>query len=147
MALSNRLMGLGLTLLILGSVVSACSKEGGYPNPEPTAVAGAESHHGAAPAQLQISTWGPADTSVGTVFNAQPDGGAALWFQVDQSLEGSDAVVTMDGQPLHSAISGELITATVPARFYATRGTHALHVTVSRGATSVQSNDVSFVVH
>ncbi len=150
MALSNRWIGLGLAIVAFGSALSGCSKEGGYSTPDKIVAAANTTQGGTdkdvASVDLRITTWGPEGTKAGTAFNAQPDGSAALWVQVNQSLEGSDSVVTMDGIPLKSAISGELITATVPASFYAKAGVHALHVTMKHGGTSVQSNGVQFVV-
>lgn len=96
---------------------------------------------------LGIAKWGPQETRAGEAFNPQPDGGAAFWLQVDRSLEGTDAVVELDGQALPSAISGNLITASVPSRDYANPGVHKLHVSIKGGGSTVNSNDVKFVVH
>lgn len=147
MTLSNRLIGLALALLVLGTAVAACSREGGYATTEVANEANPAHKESDRSYVLKIGSWGPTETTAGSIFNAQPDGSAALWLQVNQSLDGSDAVVTMDGKSLHSAISGELITASVPEKFYATSGVHTLRVMVTRDATSLQSNDVSFVVH
>ncbi|MEO9090903.1 MAG: hypothetical protein ABI247_11295 [Rhodanobacter sp.] len=141
-------MGFGLAIMVFASAaLSGCSKEGGYTAPDTRVAAPAKENNCTAAANLTISSWGPQSTSVGVVFNAQPDGSAALWVKVNESLKGRDAVVTMDGEPLHSATSGKLITAAVPRTFYAKSGVHTLHVTTKVGTTLVESNDVSFVVH
>ncbi len=67
-------------------------------------------------------------------------------MRANQSLDGNDSVITMDGVPLHSAISGPHITADIPAIFYGKAGTHILHIITKRGTVSIQSNDVTFVV-
>ena len=150
MVILKKWMVFGLAAFAFVAVLPGCSKEGGYSTPEkaqatPSAVQAA-SDKSMASADLKIAAWGPQSTTAGAVFNAQPDGNAALWVKVNQSLDGSDSVVTMDGTALHSAISGELITASVPASFYAKAGVHALHITMKKGTTSTQSNDVDFVV-
>ena len=150
MILSSRWMGLVLAVVACGAAMTGCSKEGGYSTPDKVVAAANTTQAGTdkdvATRDLRIITWGPEGTKAGAAFNAQPDGSAAFWVKVNQSMEGTDSVVIMDGMPLKSAISGELITASVPASFYAKAGVHALHVTMKRGGTSVQSNDVTFVV-
>ncbi len=136
-----------LATIMLGTLLFGCSKEGGYATPRTAqATCNAAQVVTDAPTDLKITAWGPQRTSAGVIFNAQPDGNAALWVQVNQSLDGSDSVITMDGTVLQSAISGKLITAFVPPRFYAKAGVHALHVTMKKGVVFVQSNDVKFVV-
>jgi len=139
-------------VLTLGVTLPGCSKEGGYPPPglaqaASNAKQAAGIDKGAATTGLRIITWGPESTAVGEAFNVQPDGHAALWIRVNQSMDGSASVITMDGKPLQSAISGRLITAFVPPGIYARAGVHALHVTMKNGVVSVESNDVKFVVH
>ncbi|HEY0198049.1 MAG TPA: hypothetical protein VGC19_05835 [Rhodanobacter sp.] len=138
MALNNK-----WTLLVVIALVSGCSKEGGYPPPN---AAQAASVKDATLANLKIDAWGPQGTKAGATFNAQSDGTAAIWMKVNQSLEGSESTIMMDGMALHSAISGSQITAGVPASFYARAGSRELHVVEKKGANSVQSNSVNFVV-
>ncbi len=95
---------------------------------------------------LQITNWGPDRTKAGIAFNAQPDGSAALWIRLNQSLDGADVAIDFNGHSLATVVQGELVTAIVPPSLYAVPGTYALHVTVKQGATPVQSNDVDFVV-
>lgn len=131
------------TVMALVMLLPGCSQEGGYASPDKTQAAPSNN----APAvALKIANWGPQETKAGVPFNAQPDGSAAFWLQMNQSLDGSDAAVQLDGKTLSSAISDKLITANVPPEFYAKPGTYVLHVIMKRGDTSSQSNDVQFVV-
>jgi len=95
---------------------------------------------------LQITKWGPDRTKAGVVFNEQSDGSAALWIRMNKSLNGADVVVDFNGQPLTTAVQGELVTATVPPSLFAAPGTYALHVSVKQGSAVVQSNGVTFLV-
>lgn len=101
---------------------------------------------GAAQSSLQITKWGPDRTKAGVVFNEQSDGSAALWIRMNRSLSGADVVVDFNGQPLTTAVQGDLVTATVPPSLFAAQGTYALHVSVKQDGAVVQSNGVSFVV-
>lgn len=129
--------------LVAAVLLVGCSQEGGYSTPDKTQ---ATADKPAASTDLKITQWGPQDTKTGVAFNAQPDGKAALWVQVNQSLDGSDSVVTMDGAALTSAISGNLITADVPATFYAIAGVHQVRVVMTKGALKIHSDDVRFAV-
>jgi hypothetical protein len=95
---------------------------------------------------LRISGFGPTPVRAGVAFNVQPNHQAALWVHVDQPLDGTDAAVYLDGVKLQSYISGNLITAVVPANLYAKAGQYALHVAGSKGKQSYQSGDVQFIV-
>src|SRR6185312_15076200 len=68
---------------------------------------------------LQITKWGPDRTKAGVVFNEQSDGSAALWIRMNKSLNGADVVVDFNGQPLTTAVQGDLVTATVPPSLFA----------------------------
>ena len=103
-------------------------------------------HAAAVTGALQITSWGPDRTKAGAVFNAQPDGSAALWIRLNQSLSGDVVSVDFDGHPLPAAVQGQLVTASVPPPLHASPGTYALHVTVKQSAAAVHSNDVKFVV-
>lgn len=65
---------------------------------------------------------------------------------MNRSLNGADVVVDFNGQPLTTAVQGDLVTATVPPSLFAAQGTYALHVSVKQDSAEVQSNGVSFVV-
>lgn len=100
-----------------------------------------------APAALKITSWGPENTKAGVVFNKQPNGRAALWFRVNQSLAGETAAIEFDGVLLQAVIAGNDFAAVqVPADLYAKPGTYKLHVLARNGKRVVQSNDVTFKV-
>lgn len=99
-----------------------------------------------APAALKITSWGPESTKAGAVFNKQPNGSAALWIRVNQSLTGDVAAIEFNGVLLQGAITGNLVTAGVPADLYAKPGTYKLHIIAGEGEQSIRSNDVIFTV-
>jgi hypothetical protein len=94
---------------------------------------------------LAIVSWGPNGTRAGVAFNAQPNGVAAFWVNVDREL-GSKAYITLNGFKLNSTVSGKLITAAVPATLYAQPGTYPLNVVDVIDGKEVTSNSVNFVV-
>ena len=132
-----------LSILAMGLAIglSGCGRSGQSPSSN-----AADATGGAIHGNLQITDWGPAVTRAGVVFNAQPDGSAALWIRVNQSLDGAVVTIDFDGHPLTAAVQGELLTAGVPSSLYAAPGTYALHVSVKQGVAVVQSNEVKFVV-
>lgn len=128
-----------MVIVAIGLAMGLSGCSGGEQSPSSNAV-------GAIQGNLQITGWGPEGTKAGVVFNAQPDGSAALWIRVNKSLDGGVATIDFDNHPLTAAVQGELLTASVPASLYAAPGTYPLHVSVKQGVSVVQSNDVKFVV-
>jgi hypothetical protein len=94
---------------------------------------------------LAITTWGPQSTQEGTAFNAQPDGGAAFWVNVNRQLD-YKAIIVFNSVKLKSAVTGKLITAAVPANLYTKAGTYPLYVVDEVNGKEVKSNSVDFVV-
>lgn len=129
---------------IMAVASAACGRQGtpaaGQQANPPVAVAPA------IPGDLKITSYGPDHTKAGVVFNVQPNGGAALWIRLNQSLEGYEAAVELNATLLQGNISGNLVTAGVPAALYAQPGTYSLRVIARRGARTEQSNDVKFIV-
>ncbi len=99
-----------------------------------------------APSALKITSWGPDSTRAGQVFNKQPNGSAALWIRVNQSLAGDEAAIEFNGVLLQGNISGDLVTTVVPVDLYAKPGAYKVHVIVRKGGQSSQSNAVTFTV-
>lgn len=129
---------------IMAVASAACGRQG-----TPTAGQQANPPVAAAPAipgDLKITSYGPDHTKAGVVFNVQPNGGAALWIRLNQSLDGYEAAVELNATLLQGNISGNLVTAGVPAALYAQPGTYSLRVIARRGARTEQSNDVKFIV-
>lgn len=122
--------------------LAACGQQGAGHTSAPASASAAA----ALPGSIKITSYGPASTKAGVAFNAQPDGGAAIWIRLDQSLNGEAAAVDFNGTLLTGNISGNLVTAAVPAALYAKPGTFDLHVIARNGTQSVQSNDVKFTV-
>jgi hypothetical protein len=130
---------MALALAACGNHAPGASSTGAAP--QASATGGA-----AAPAGLEITSWGPDSTKAGVVFNAQPGGNAALWVRVNRPLDGDEAAVEFNGTLLQANISGNLITVGVPKSLYATPGIYKMHVVARKGEQSVQSNDVQFTV-
>ena len=127
-------------------MLSGCSQTTGDTPESGKSKMAAGTNNPASHESLKITQWGPQETTAGTAFNAQPDGSSALWIRVDQSLDGTDSVVVMDGSALHSSISGQLITADVPANFYASSGVHSVAVVMKKAVEKVRSDNVQFTV-
>lgn len=96
--------------------------------------------------ELAITGWGPQTTKAGEAFNVQPDGSAAMWIRLNRPLDGNEAVIDFNGTQLSTVISGNLVSATVPSKLYASPGNFNVHVIAREGGKSVQSNEVSFTV-
>lgn len=139
--MSTRTLILFSVALALAIGLAGCGQgdQGSPPNT-------AGQHAAAVTRGLQITSWGPDRTKAGKVFNAQPDGSAALWIRLNRSLSGDAVTVDFNGHPLPAAVQGELVTASVPPALYAGSGTYPLHVTAKQSAATVHSNDVHFVV-
>ena len=142
MSIKNRLC-LCLILPALAMGLAACGQHGNGTAANGQASAPASA---AIPGNLEITSWGPQSTKAGEVFNKQPDGGAALWVRVNQPLDGEVAAIEFNGTLLQGIVSGNLVTAIVPAPLYARPGTFNLHVIVRKGSRTEQSKDVKFTV-
>ena len=146
MMATNKLTACTLAIAVV-ILLSGCSNKGGEP-----ASTSAEHSTQAIPSpgttqtELKITQWGPQNTKAGIAFNVQPDGSASFWVHTNRSLEGSDAVLVLNGVQLKSAISGSLITASVPVNLYNNPGDYELHIAMHAGKAMVQSDDVKFVV-
>lgn len=137
--------------------LGACSKEGGRAaygasaedtQKAPTAAApasGATAAESTATAP-KVLDYGPREVAAGKAFNPQPDGSSALWIKLDQSMEGTDAVISLDGRPLHTSISGDVVTAVVPMEFIQHPSTQKLEVSRTVAGQVVRSGPSSFVV-
>lgn len=133
-----------LLMCILASIMAvalaACGRSG-----TPTA-AQHPSGRPSANGNLKITSYGPDHTEAGVVFNVQPNGGAALWIRLNQSLDGYEAAVELNATLLQGNVSGNLVTAGVPASLYAEPGSYNLRVIARRSTRIEQSNDVKFTV-
>ena len=92
-------------------------------------------------------TYGPQEVEAGKAFNPQPDGSSALWIKLDQSMENTDAVISLDGHPLATSISGDVVTAVVPLEFIGHPGTLKLEVARTGSKGQILRTDTSpFIV-
>lgn len=129
--------------LALVMCLSACSKERGASKAAKAPAKQAVAHTRVA---VTITSYGPDKAVAGQPFNKQPSGNSAVWVRVNRSLDGSKAAIYFNGTRLHSSISGNLITAGVPANLYAKPGTYMLHIAGMQGSANLRSNDVKVVV-
>jgi hypothetical protein len=95
---------------------------------------------------FQIVQYGPKESGAGVAFNTQSSGQAALWVELDHPATGSRAAIWWGDHRLESAVSGNVISAVVPAERYTTVGKYPIQVRVGSGANDKRSNVVYFVV-
>lgn len=94
-------------------------------------------------AGLKIVGFGPTATKASN----EPDSRLDLWASADRALDGYQASLWLNGQPLdNTAISGVTVTGTVPASLLATPGTYALEIRIGEGGRDLASSKVDFVV-
>lgn len=98
------------------------------------------------PGRLKITSYGPHYTRAGVAFNVQPGGNAALWVRLNQPIESGVVAIDFNGTLLQGNISGNLVTAGIPALLYANSGTFTLYVITRVDGRLMQSNRVTFKV-
>lgn len=146
MALMNRIVACGVGAIVALALAGCGHQSGGTATSNsvpPSAAAGGER---SVTTPLKITSWGPDSTEAGTAFNKQPNGSAALWIRVNQSLAGDEAAVEFNGTLLQGTVSGNLVTAGIPDELYARAGTYEVRVIVRRAGRPNQSNTVTFTV-
>lgn len=137
----NRMVATGVVLLAVG-LQACCFRTGDMDGNESTAAA-----PGAAPAAaLEIVDWGPRRTRAGISFNVQKDGRAAVWVEVNRSLDGRIALIQFDDGFLEGHVSGRMVSAVVPEASYAKPGAYEVRVIARNGGATWSSNKVSFTV-
>lgn len=100
-------------------ILTGCgSQQSGTSTSAQPATSVAASHQGAT-----FTDWGPKSMVVGTIPNAQPDGGMGLWINVSNKSDLGVYTVLFDGKPM-SMVGGNdhSITASVPASLLASVG-------------------------
>lgn len=95
---------------------------------------------------LEIANWGPHQTKAGVPFNVQSGGHAAIWIRVNRPFGDRIAMIQFDDAVLEGQVSGQLVTAVVPAELYARHGTYTVRVIVHQGTSYRSSNKVKFTV-
>lgn len=146
MSTMNRTILCGSAIVVALSLAACGNQSANTTSTNPAPQSSVMASATPAPSNLKITSWGPESTKAGVVFNAQPNGGSALWIRLNQSLDGYEAAVELNATLLQGNISGNLVTAGVPAALYAQPGTYSLRVIARRGARTEQSNDVKFTV-
>jgi hypothetical protein len=76
---------------------------------------------------LRVVNYGPIPITHGQAFNVQPDGSWAIWVRASRPVP-ENAELWLDNTSLVSSVSGDLITARVPARLVAEPADLALRV-------------------
>ena len=124
----------------------ACNQQSPQQAESATKALSSVSKEGSAPVDLQIISWGPKSTKAGLAFNAQSDGSAALWMNVNQSLVGDKVSIEFNGVRLNAAVTKNAVSALVPAKLYVNPGSYKVHIIVRKDSHSIKSNDVTFTV-
>lgn len=135
----NRPLAVALALLLAGGLQACCIRTG---NAAADDVAAAPSPD----APLEILSWGPRQTARGVPFNTHGGRSAAIWIQVNRSLDGRSVLVQFDDAYLEGNVSGDVVTAAVPELSYADPGVYEVRVIASAGRAHWNSNRVAFTV-
>jgi hypothetical protein len=116
----------------LGIWAGGCSKEGGR-----EAYAAQETPANARLKSLdtnggprEIKDFGPRQVTSGEPFNEQPDGSWAIWLRLDAPVAAIGTIVLLDGVPLKTSSSTDVVTAVVPPERIKALGKHRLTVSV-----------------
>jgi peptidoglycan/LPS O-acetylase OafA/YrhL len=86
--------------------------------------------------EAAIVDFGPHSARAGAQFNAQPDGGSALWLRVDKRVPAGTELV-VDGTRLPAMGEYPVVTSTLPAALLAVPGTRVLYLE-HRTATHIE---------
>lgn len=146
MSIMSRVAACSIAVIAALSLAACGNQSAGTTVPGSASASSPAASATTAPSSLKITSWGPDSTKAGEVFNKQPNGSAALWVRVDQSLDGDVAAIEFNGVLLQGNISGNLVTAGVPADLYANPGVYTMHVIARKGERTMQTNDVKFTV-
>lgn len=76
---------------------------------------------------VRIVGFGPTPVEHGKPFNVQPDGSSAIWVRADKPVDARDVLV-LDGHPLPTVITGDLLTAVVPSALTSSPGPKPLSI-------------------
>jgi len=95
---------------------------------------------------LRIDDFGPHVAKVGQPFNRQPDGSAAAWFRLNESMEGSLVHVHLNSVVLKGDISGPMVTVRVPKDLYASEGRITIVIDKVNGTNVTTSKSVDIIV-
>ena len=92
---------------------------------------------------LKIVGFGPTTAKASAGGDSRVD----VWASADRSLEGYQASLWLNGQPLeNAAVAGVTVTGTVPAALLTTPGTYPLEIRIGEDGELLSSEKVDFVV-
>ncbi len=93
-----------------------------------------------------LANWGQQSTPAGVPFYVQADGHSGISFQLQQPAPPGEVVVTMDGKPLTGvAVSGAIITATIPPEYLAEPGIYPVVVELQPVGTRIEAGNFEVV--
>src|SRR3546814_16067211 len=95
---------------------------------------------------LEITVWGPRQTTAGDPFNVQQGGQAAIWIRVVQPLDGCIAQIEFDDAVLEGHGSGHLVTPVVQDALYANSGTYEVPVAALKANAPQLTHPVLVIV-
>jgi hypothetical protein len=86
---------------------------------------------------------GPSKTKAGVAFNAQPDGGAAMWFKTENATQ-TLVVMWNDKQIRADFKRPDFLTAAIPKDLYSKPGQYQVYLQDTK--TGAKSNSLTFTV-
>lgn len=105
-----------------------------------------EANASGAATMMHVVDYGPRVAVAGVPFNKQPDGKSALWFKLDDSMDGSEVNVHIGDKMYPADISGDVVTVKIPDELHATPGTVSIYIDKVDGRTLTKSNVVTLLV-
>ena len=90
----------------------------------------------------EILRFGPVSVRPGEEFNKQANGDSVMWFKVRNV--NNNLTVKIDDTVINSFSGGDLITASIPRKYYITPGEHKIYLVDS--ITGMASNVVIFTI-
>lgn len=140
----KNLFSMSLLCIALTGIVSCDKQDNSTTSVTP---ASADSGHGGQQqAELEIVGYGPQGTEAGKSFNAQSSGESALWVKLNHPAAGSKAAIWWGSHRLDSSVSGDVISALVPAELYANAGRVPLQVHVTGGSSPEDKSTIVYFV-
>lgn len=93
-----------------------------------------------------IANWGDRSTPAGVPFNVQADGHSGVYFELNQQAPPGSLVVTFNGKPLAGvAVSGVMVTATIPPEYLAVPGSYPVVLEMQPAGTRVEAGNFEVV--
>ena len=135
-------MKLRLSICVVALTLAAC----GHTESEESTASPPSSNPTATTQNIQIQDYGPKNAKAGVPFNAQADGSSAMWFKVNESLEGSVVNVHFGELTIPGDISGATVTIRVPQEAHVKVGTVAVSIDKVDGKSVRRSDRVTLVL-